>query len=503
MKEHFSTTFSRMLALISITGILFLTLCLVSIFFLDNHYNTAIIILMASFIVILTIYAITYKTLINKPLSLITKILENNDEVAISELQKFSTEFSHIGDLFISNNKQKEELKNAKEKAEESELLKSSFLTNLSHEIRTPMNAILGFSDILSTQQLSETEKNEYIEVITRSGKNLVSIIDDLIEMSKIDTNQVKPNFGAFNLDEVLHDIKKTVEITIPKDKPLQIFLDQPNHPVVYQFITDETKFRQIIVNLVNNAVKYSEKGVVNFGYKINPDDNALEFYIKDTGIGMSKEDSKNIFNRFNRIQNDHTINLSGLGLGLAISKAYIEMLGGKIWLESEENVGTTFTFTIPLKLNGLPITPKKEIELNPVDKVKPLTILIAEDNNINFMLIKRVMDIRKYTVLRANNGIEAVKICRENDSIQLVIMDLKMPLMGGFEAKKIIKSFRPYLPIIAHTAYSSAEINSEVYDAGFIDCISKPLDKTKLFRVIDRIEHLTPDPIMSKLIYS
>ncbi|WP_452222839.1 ATP-binding protein [Lacinutrix chionoecetis] len=500
MKYYFSTTYRNVTAFISITGLLYFALFFSSFFIFNNNPTAIVAINSISLLALLSIYVYNFRKLVSEPLRLITKILEKNDKDAISKLQDTSTEFSHIADLFISNNRQKEELKKAKEKAEESEVLKTSFLTNISHEIRTPMNAILGFSDILSTQQLSDSEKQEYITVITRSGKNLVSIIDDLIEMSKIDTNQIKPNYSAFNLDGVLNDIKRTVEITIPKDKPLRIFLDQPKHPVVYQFISDETKLRQVVVNLVNNAVKYTEKGAVNFGYKINPDDNALQFYIKDTGIGMTKEDSKNIFNRFNRIQNDKTINLSGLGLGLAISKAYIEMLGGKIWLKSIENQGTTFTFTIPLKLNGLPVAPKTEIALNTVDKVKPLTILIAEDNDINFMLINRVMSIRKYTVIRAKNGEEAVNICRDNNNIQLVIMDLKMPKMGGFEARKIIKGFRPYLPIIAHTAYSSAEINSEVYDAGFIDCISKPLDKTKLFRIIDRIEHLTPDPVLTNM---
>ena len=498
MKDYFSTTYKRMLIIVGASGALFITINLISFLILKNHTTAFLAIFTISSIALLVIYVFFFRKLVSQPLILITKILENNDETAIPKLQEASLEFSHIGDLFLNNNIQRAELKKAKEKAEEGEVLKSSFLTNLSHEIRTPMNAILGFSDILSTQKLSESEKTEYITVIKRSGKNLVSIIDDLIEMSKIDTNQVKPNHSAFNIDEVLNDIKQTIEITIPKDKPLTIFLDDPKHPITYQLISDETKFRQIIVNLVNNAVKYTEKGSVNFGYKINPDDNALEFYIKDTGIGMTAEDSKNIFDRFNRIQNDKTINLSGLGLGLAISKAYIEMLGGRIWLESEENIGTTFNFTIPLKLNGLPITPVKEVELNSIDNVKPLTILIAEDNDINFMLINRVMEIRKYKVIRAKNGEEAVNICKENDNIQLVIMDIKMPIMGGFEARKIIKSFKPYLPVIAHTAYSSAEINSEVYDAGFIDCISKPLDKSKLFRVIDRIEHLTPDIILA-----
>ncbi|AUC77420.1 MULTISPECIES: ATP-binding protein [unclassified Olleya] len=495
MKNYFSSTYKKMIVIMAASGSLFLIICFVSFFILKNQNKTYLAILTCSFVALLVIFVFFLRKMIAEPLSLIIKILEKNDESAIAKLKEASLEFSRIGDLFLNSNQQKEELQKAKEKAEESEVLKASFLTNLSHEIRTPMNAILGFSDILSTQELSEAEKKEYITVITRSGENLVLIIDDLIEMSKIDTNQIKPNYSAFNLQEVLNEVKQTIEISIPKDKSLKLFLDQPKHPVVFQLISDETKFKQIVVNLVNNAVKYTEKGAVNFGYNINPDSNMLEFYIQDTGIGMTKDDSKNIFNRFNRIQNDKTINLSGLGLGLAISKAYIDMLGGDIWLKSEENAGTTFYFTVPLKLNGLPITPKKEIELNPVDKIKPLNILIAEDNNINFMLINRVMTMRNYTVIRAKNGEEAVDICKKNDSIQLVIMDLKMPKMGGFEARKIIKEFKPYLPIIAHTAYSSAEINSEVYEAGFIDCLSKPLDKTKLFRIIDRIQHLTPDP--------
>ncbi|WAC01747.1 ATP-binding protein [Lacinutrix neustonica] len=497
MKDYFSTTYRRMLALIAIAGIIFLSMCFFAFYFIGDQDKRIIAFLIIGFIITMGSYVFFYRKLIEKPLNLITNVLEKNDTSAIIQLQKSSKEFSYIGDLFLSSNQQKEELKQAKEKAEESELLKASFLTNLSHEIRTPMNAILGFSDLLNSQKLTDSEKIEYIDIIRRSGKNLVSIIDDLIEMSKIDTNQVTPNHVPFNLNAVLNDIKQTIDITIPKDKPLKVFLDEPKHPVVFQLISDETKLRQVIVNLINNAVKYTEHGTVNFGYKINPEDNALEFFVKDTGIGISEGEFTNIFSRFNRIQNDKTIKLSGLGLGLSISKAYIEMLGGKIWLESTENIGTTFSFTIPLKLDGLPVVEQMEKAINTVDKAKPLNILIAEDNDINFMLIKRVLSIRKYTVIRAKNGEEAVAVCREDNSIQLIIMDLKMPKMGGFEARKIIKTFKPYLPVIAHTAYSSTEINNEVFDAGFIDCITKPLDKTELFKVIDRIEHLTPNPVL------
>lgn len=498
MKDRLSSTCKTMRLILGATGFTFLAICFFAFYMLENMSSTFLFIITISFIGTLGIYYFSFVKLVSAPIGLITKILEENNDTRIAKIRKYSSEFSHIGDLFINNNKEKVELQKAKERAEKNELLKSSFLTNLSHEIRTPMNAILGFSDLLSTQELSESEKKEFLTIITRSGKNLLCIIDDLIEMSKIDTHQVLPKYGAFYLDGVLNDIKKTVEVTIPKSKPLKIFLDPPKHPIVFQLISDETKFKQIVVNLINNAVKYTEEGSVRFGYKIDAN-NALEFYIQDSGIGISEEEHKHIFSRFNRIQNDKTINLSGLGLGLSISKAYVEMLGGEIWLESTENVGSTFYFSIPLKLNSLPVAPKKEVELNAVENVKPLTILVAEDDNINFMLVNRVMKIRNYTVLRAKNGQEAVDICRENDQIQLVIMDLKMPKLDGFQARKEIRVFKPYLPIIAHTAYSSEEVNSDAYDAGFIDCITKPLNKTKLFRVIDRIEHLTPNPILKE----
>lgn len=497
MKTKSSPVYIKFLVPIGIANLIFITYTSLIFLFFKDSTSLFLPLFILGCIGIMSFIAFYANKNIKKPIELMTEAIDTNNLNLLSNI-KATENLDKIAAFLYSIHSQKEELKKAKEKAEEGEVLKSSFLTNLSHEIRTPMNAILGFSDLISTQKLSEVEKKEYLSIIKRSGKNLVCIIDDLIEMSKIDTNQVKPNYSAFNLDEVLNNIQQTVAITIPKEKPLTVILDKPKYPVVFQLISDETKLRQVIVNLVNNAVKYTEKGTVNFGYKINADANALELYITDTGIGISKTEFDNIFSRFNRIQNDKTMNLSGLGLGLAISKAYITMLGGKIWLKSTENVGTTFSFTIPLKLNGLPAKQIEEISLNPIDKVKPLTILIAEDDAVNFMLLKRVMDIRKYTVVRAINGEQAVDICKNNDNIQLVIMDIKMPRMDGFQARKAIKEFKPYLPIIAHTAHTSAEINGRVYDAGFIDCISKPLNKTKLFRIIDRIEHLTPDPIIS-----
>lgn len=284
-----------MLFIVGTCGFIFLVICFSAFFILEKLDTTFLLICTFSFLAMLGVFVYYFTVLISTPLSLITKILEKNDKSAITKLQRTPLEFSNIGNLFLSNNQQKIELQRSKEKAEESERLKASFLTNLSHEIRTPMNAILGFSDLLASQELTEIEKEEFIEVIRRSGKNLISIIDDLIEMSKIDTQQIKPNYAAINLDQVLNEIKKTVEITIPADKLLSVYFDKPKHPIIHQLISDETKLRQVIVNLVNNAVKYTESGSVNFGYKINSEDHALEFYIKDTGIGISEDEFKNI----------------------------------------------------------------------------------------------------------------------------------------------------------------------------------------------------------------
>lgn len=476
-------------------GIVFLTINIISYLVFNTSSPIFLTILALSFFILLAVYIYSFIRQVVNPIKLTIKILQDKQDKNIDKLKKVSSEFSEIGDLSMSSILKQKDLKRAKEEAEEGKNLKASFLTNLSHEIRTPMNAILGFTKLLSSDQLREARQKEYLSIIERSGKNLVSIIDDLIEMSKIDTKQVKPKYDSFDLDTTLANIKRTIEITINKTEPLDLILDEPKHPIVYQLISDETKFKQIMVNLINNAIKYTEKGSVNFGYKIAPENNQLEFYITDTGIGISEEEHTNIFNRFNRIQNDKTIKQSGLGLGLSISKAYVEMLGGKIWLKSNETIGTTFHFTIPLKISGLSTNPKKEVKPNEPDKVKPLTILVAEDNKINFMLIKHMLKTRNYKVLHASNGKDAVSMCRENNNIQVVIMDIKMPIMGGFEARKIIKTFKPLLPVIAHTAYTSDEIENEIYEAGFINYISKPLEKVELFKIIDRIEHLTPNP--------
>ncbi|MBX9806980.1 MAG: response regulator [Flavobacteriaceae bacterium] len=449
-----------------------------------NTKEILIILILASLINIF-IYLYYSRRWIYMPLKTITDILETANESSIINLKKAPGEFGYIGNLFEENSHQRKQLELSKEKAEESDRLKSSFLANLSHEIRTPMNAIVGFSDLLNEPNLSQEVRQEYLKIIKSCGINLVSIIEDLIEMSKIDAKQISPNFKGMDIDNCINELYETIKVTIPKEKEIELQLIECKNPIQKNILTDGIKLKQVIVNLIANAIKFTEKGHITFGYQVNEKEKIIEFTVKDTGLGIDKENLKVIFDRFRRIEDEFSIELSGLGLGLAISKAYVEMLGGTIKVSSQIKVGSVFTFTIPLKYDETSPISNQIIQENVFVRPTYETILIAEDDNINFLLLKRILELKKHTVLRAVNGQQAVDMCKANSDIHLVFMDIKMPVLNGFEAFKIIHSFNPNLPVIAQTAYSSAEDYERIMTLGFSGYISKPLDKSKIYELI------------------
>lgn len=452
-----------------------------------NTKEILLILILASLINII-IYFYFSRKWIYKPLKIITTILETGNETSIADLQNEPGEFGYIGHLFEENSEQRKQLEISKEKAEESDKLKSSFLANLSHEIRTPMNAIIGFSDLLNEPNLSDKSKQEYLKIIKNCGINLVSIIEDLIEMSKIDAKQITPNFKGIDLKVCIKELYETLHVTIPKDKELELHFVENEQDEQNKILTDEIKLKQVIVNLISNAIKYSVKGQIVFSYQINKKEKNIVFRVKDTGLGIDEENLKVIFDRFRRIEDNFSPELSGLGLGLAISKAYVEMLGGTISATSEFNVGSVFTFTIPLVYDEACLVPNQGAKASGVEKSQHQTILVAEDDNINYLLIKKILELKNYKVLRAVNGQEAVAICQENLEISLVFMDIKMPVLNGFEAFKIIHSFDPKLPIVAQTAYTSSEDFEKIMELGFSGYISKPLDKEKIYELINSI---------------
>lgn len=423
-----------------------------------------------------------------KPISFIVSALDKRSIKCIKVLRTIPGEFATIGNLLQEENNQNYLLVQAKLKAEESDRLKSTFLENLTHEIRTPMNAIVGFSELMVNIDLTEEEKREYISIIHKSGTNLMSIIDDLIEVSRINSNQIIQNYYNLNIDACLEELYEAIKIDIPKTKPIDFFIAKNSgNTIINEVKVDAIKLRQVITNLVNNAIKYTNEGYVTFGYEVEEkeDFDFLKFIIKDTGIGIDKKNYKTIFERFNRVENDKAIEVGGLGLGLAISKAYIEIMGGTITIEPNSPNGSIFTIYIPLKFDKSTSSIENENVLYRETKNDFKTILIAEDDNINFLLIKKMLEPTGHSILRAENGEVVVAICKENDAIDLILMDIKMLLMNGYEAYEIIKKLKPKLPVIAQTAYSTVEDKERIESYGFTAYISKPINKEKLLEEI------------------
>ena len=457
-----------------------------NVFFIGIKNTFLVLIAFTVFITVFGMYFIN-KTIF-KPIGYVISALDKRSIKCIKMLRTIPGEFATVGNLLQEENNQNFLLVEAKLKAEESERLKSTFLENLTHEIRTPMNAIVGFSELMVNLDLTEEEKREYITIIHKCGNNLISIIDDLIEVSRINSNQISPNYSNINLDVCLNELYETIKIDIPNTKQIDFFITKPVKQLLnMQVKIDVVKLRQVITNLVNNAIKYTSEGYVTFGYEIEEKEefDFLKIFIKDTGIGIDKKNYKTIFERFNRVENDRAIEVGGLGLGLAISRAYVEIMGGTISIESNAPNGSVFTVSIPLKVDKSCSLTHKENFLSSKEKNEAKTILIAEDDNINYMLIKKMLEPTGHYIIRAENGEIAVSICKENDAVDLVLMDIKMPIMNGYEAYEIIKKLKPKLPVIAQTAYSTVEDKEQIDSYDFAAYISKPINKEKLLEEI------------------
>lgn len=376
------------------------------------------------------------------------------------------------------------DLQEAKEKAEESDRLKSAFLANMSHEIRTPMNGILGFTDLLKEPKLSGKEQEKYIGVIKSCGNRLLNTVNDLIDISKIEADQMQVSVSEVDINKLNEDIFTFFRVEAQKKK-LQLSLSRSSQTNDI-ILSDQEKLYSILTNLIKNAIKFTQKGSIDFGYQKKGND--LQFFVKDTGIGIPKEILETIFDRFIRSGLDDD-NYEGSGLGLSISKAYVEMLGGKIWLESEEGVGSQFYFTIPCKTVKSKVSENKEVdtETKSTDTIKNLKILIAEDDiAADDLLSILVRDISK-EIIHTKSGVEVVELCRNNPDIDLVLMDILLSEMNGYEATKQIRKFNKDVIIIAQTAYALAGDREKSIEAGCNEYISKPINKEELFEKIEK----------------
>jgi len=378
-------------------------------------------------------------------------------------------------------------LKQEKIKAEEADKLKSSFLANMSHEIRTPMNAIIGFADLLEQDNISNTEKNEYLSIIKKSGRNLLALIDDIIDLSKIEVEKINIVKQKFDINKIL----KTTLTTYLKNKPacIEIYLKNNKENIEELIInSDPFRFKQVLNNLINNAFKFTESGTISFGYKIE-NNNTITFYVKDTGIGISQDKQEIIFDRFRKIEDNNAKLYRGTGLGLTISKKLIELLGGKIWVESELGNGSIFYFTLPYKKNNINNIEKtnKMTDIKITTNWKNKLVLIVEDEDLNYLFLDKLLNSTKIKIIRAKTGFEAIEHIKNNKNINIVLMDIKLPEMDGVTATKEIRKINSKIPIIAQTAFAMKGDKDEFIEAGCNDYISKPINAKKIIELMNK----------------
>jgi PAS domain S-box-containing protein len=396
---------------------------------------------------------------------------------------------AHELSIIIERNKMIVDLVAAKDKAEESDRLKSAFLANMSHEIRTPMNGILGFAELLKEPKLSGEEQQMFIEIIEKSGERMLGIINDLINISKIESGQMEIRFSETNINDQLEFLYNFFKLEA-KQKRLKLIVNHPLSNENSNIITDKEKLYAILTNLIKNSLKFTKRGSIEFGYRVA--ESELIFYVKDTGIGVPENKQKTIFERFVQASSGMSSVYEGAGLGLAISKAYVEMLDGKIWIESKPDSGTCFYFTLPLKLETEIYSEKTDEKAvvfeNDGNKI---TVLIAEDDEISIIYLSHILKACNMEILVAKTGGEAVEMSRKFQQIALILMDINLPVFDGQIAAQIIKGFRPELPIIAQTAYALIE-DKERYNDTFDDYITKPVKADELQQKMRKVLNCT-----------
>ena len=393
--------------------------------------------------------------------------------------------------ISIERKKAEQELVIALEKAQESDRLKSAFLTTMSHELRTPLNAVIGFSQLINGETPMD-DILEFVKHINKGGHHLLEIIEDILNVSVIESGLLEVNMGDFSLVSLLNEIEiliRTEQAKIQKQH-IRIVSIPPEFGNDMGINTDSVKLKQILMNLLKNAMKFTHEGSIEYGVQklMEEDQPVLRFYVRDTGIGIPVEVQKIVFDLFRQADETHTRTHGGTGVGLSVSKKLVELLGGSIWVESETGKGSIFYFTIPFEGQKLPDEILQPGSMHEQETyISEKNVLIAEDEESNYELLDILLSEKGFNLIWAKNGQEAVQLCAEHPDLDLILMDLKMPVMNGYEATRLIREANPILPIIAQTAYAMPADRDAAIDAGCNELLTKPIRKEELFKTIER----------------
>lgn len=414
------------------------------------------------------------------------KSIKQGLEQKVSERTADIEETNHKLRQEIENHKKTmEDLEYAKNMAVEADRLKSHFLANISHEIRTPMNSITGFSQMLAFDHLEAGKKQEYINLLQGGCKDLTNLIDDIIDYANIDSGQIaieKQEFNPHPMMEYLLDHFTNELLNKGKD---HLALEYANENIDLDIVikSNQSRLKQVLSIIIDNAIKFTPKGYVEFGFSF-PKQNEIQFFVRDTGIGIAEEHYDLIFERFRQVDESTTKQYSGAGIGLSVAKQLVRMLNGSLSFDSTLNRGTTFYITLPFE----PVNPseKKMIQPNQFNWENKV-ILVAEDKKINFDIIEETLVPTNVNVVWAKNGKKTLDMLRERDQIDLVLLDIQMPVMDGYECASIIKKMDLKIPVIAQTAYALPQDAQKCYDAGCDDYISKPISMGEFLMKLDK----------------
>jgi signal transduction histidine kinase len=416
---------------------------------------------------------------------LVVQNYENKDAYSEEDLELLKFVSNQIR-ISIDRKKSELELIRAKERAIESDKLKTAFLTNMSHEVRTPMNAIIGFSTLLNDEDISKDETMEYVSLISSNASTLLSIIDNVIEVAKLEAGEVVLERKQFGINQLLVDLLDTFEKSEVRRPDVSVTISTAGSDEEYMLYNDPTRLMQMLSILIGNGLKFTEEGSVEFGYKLI-ENKQIEFIIKDTGIGIPVSQQVNIFERFRQADNSLTRKYGGTGLGLTIVKHLVDLMDGQIVVESEEGKGTMFRILLPLVQPSVEILPGITTKAKPKLDLSGKHILVVEDVESNYQYIVAVLKSTMVSIHWITDGNAAVDFCLNYPDIDMVFMDINLPGIDGYEATRQIRETKPDLPIIALTAYAMTGERERSLDAGCNEYLSKPVSPRELLAVVTR----------------